>query len=284
MASARVLRMGVALAALALVGLSAPAQDRLTASDLVYLGAFAYPPGTAGEWAYSGQALTCYPAGDPSGPPDGHPGSLFADGHDWDDMVGEISIPQPVVSNDFTTLPEATVLTPLEDLTGGWISGCNHAGTCPDCEFREVAGLAYLPNLDRVAWNLRDWYNVGGCDLDSLGWSRRDLGGAEGIWHVGPRPSVDNTYHNGKTCNLPAPERGRLRPGQPADLRDRKRGRAVGGDRGARVEGVPRPVPGRLRVGHDRGMVGHGAVRLRGPRRGCGRRPGRIAGRGSAPR
>ncbi len=51
--------------------------------DLTYLGAFRLPD--CGErlstFAYGGEAMTFNPGGDPSGPPDGFPGSLFVMGH-----------------------------------------------------------------------------------------------------------------------------------------------------------------------------------------------------------
>jgi hypothetical protein len=62
--------------------------------------------------------------------------------------------------------------------------------------------------VDRIAWNLRDWYNVAGHDQDSLGWSNLDLTGAQGVWHIGDRPSDDDLFHNAKACNylLRAPQ------------------------------------------------------------------------------
>ena len=69
--------------------------------DLVYRGAFRLPDGPEEiGWAYSGAAMTCYPAGDPDGPADGYPGSIFGTGHDWNQYVSEISIPVPVISPD----------------------------------------------------------------------------------------------------------------------------------------------------------------------------------------
>lgn len=170
-------------------------------SDLVYRGAFAYPPGDG--WTYSGHALAYYPAGDPSGPADGYPGSLYAAGHRWYDRVGEITIPAPVISDRFEDLPQASVLQSLADITGGWKDNCTYA---PGCVYREVDGLAYLPNVDKIAWNLRDWYNVAGYDQDSLGWSELDMTGAQGVWHIGERGN--ETFHNAKTCNylFKAPE------------------------------------------------------------------------------
>jgi hypothetical protein len=176
----------------------------LQPTDLVYLGAFSYP--TEEAWTYSGHALAYYPAGDPDGPDDGYPGSLFAAGHVNDDLVGEMSIPAPLISDDFDDLPVASVLQPLSDMTGGWKDNCTYV---PDCIYREVDGLEYLPNVDKIAWNLRDWYNVTDYDQDSLGWSDRDMSGAQGVWHIGERPSAGDVFHNAKTCGylFTAPER-----------------------------------------------------------------------------
>jgi len=112
--------------------------------------------------------------------------------------VGEISIPAPVISTDFAALPRASALRSPADITGGWKDNCTYND---DCEYREVDGLEYLPNVDRIAWNLNDWYNVGGYDQDSLGWSSLDMSGAQGVWHIGARPSSDDLFHNSKTSN-----------------------------------------------------------------------------------
>jgi hypothetical protein len=176
----------------------------LSPESLVYHGAFAYPEGD--EWAYSGHALAYYPGGDPAGPADGNPGSLYAAGHADQDLVGEISIPRPQISDVFADLPRASVLRPLADITGGWKDNCTYEN---ECLYREVDGLEYLPNVDKVAWNLRDWYNTAGVDQDSLGWSALDMAGAQGVWHIGNRPSEGDLFHNAKTCNylFTAPER-----------------------------------------------------------------------------
>jgi len=68
-------------------------------SDLVYKGAFRLPDGPEEiAWAWSGEGMTYYPGGDPNGPADGYPGSIFGVGHDWHQFVSEVSIPEPVVS------------------------------------------------------------------------------------------------------------------------------------------------------------------------------------------
>ena len=66
--------------------------------DLVYKGAFRLPGGSNGSnWEYSGYAMTYYHDGDPTGPNDRYPGSIFAIGHDHQQYVSEISIPVPVI-------------------------------------------------------------------------------------------------------------------------------------------------------------------------------------------
>ena len=69
--------------------------QRIQPSDLIYRGAFRLPAGTSDveTWAWGGYAMTYYPGGDASGPPDGHPGSIYGTGHAWEHQVSEISIP-----------------------------------------------------------------------------------------------------------------------------------------------------------------------------------------------
>ncbi|MFQ6100810.1 MAG: hypothetical protein ACE5OS_06195 [Anaerolineae bacterium] len=176
--------------------------QRIYSTTLIYQGAFVYPSGD--EWAYSGHALAYYPDGDP-GSSDGYPGSLYAAAHTWYDLVGEISIPAPLISTNFDALPRASVLRAPADITGGWKDNCTYND---DCEYREVDGLAYLPNVDKIAWNLNDWYNVAGYDQDSLGWSDLDMSNAQGVWHIGARPSSDDLFHNSRTSDylFPAPQ------------------------------------------------------------------------------
>jgi hypothetical protein len=94
----------------------------------------------------------------------------------------------------------------LTDITGGWKDDCTYT---EDCIYRNLDGLEYLPNIDKITWNLRNWYNAAGYDQDSLGWSDLDMSGSQGVWHIGERPSVDDLFHNAKTCDylLKAPQR-----------------------------------------------------------------------------
>ncbi len=171
--------------------------DLLTSADLEYKGAFSYPAGDA--WAYSGQAIAYYPEGDPEGSADGYAGSLYAAGsmnNEIGDMVGEISIPAPVIEDNVADLPKAEVLQPLTDITEGWKDNCTYNA---DCLYRDIDGLSYLPEINKIAWNLNDWYNVAAYDQDSLGLSNLDMTQAQGVWHVGERG--EEVFHSAKTCN-----------------------------------------------------------------------------------
>lgn len=99
---------------------------RLMPADIVYQGAFRLPDGPEEfAWLYSGQGLTYYPDGDPRGPNDGTPGSLFGIGHDWNQYVSEISIPRPVISKtkNLAELPTATTLQPFANVRGSLFPG-----------------------------------------------------------------------------------------------------------------------------------------------------------------
>ena len=123
---------------------AAPAADEgasgrlIQPNDLEYLGAFRLPdePEEVG-WGYSGAGMAYYPDGDPDGPDDGFPGSIFGVGHDWHQYVSEISIPAPTVSpsKNLNVLNTAKTLQGFHDIRGNL--------------FREMemprAGLEYMP-------------------------------------------------------------------------------------------------------------------------------------------
>jgi len=120
---------------------AAAATGRLAPEDLIYRGAFRLPADSGdSNWEYSGYAMTYYPAGDPEGSDDGYPGSLFAVGHDHQQMVSEISIPAPVISEtkDVGELNTAGTLQPFADIRGGLVG---------ELEIPR-AGLEYLPSAD----------------------------------------------------------------------------------------------------------------------------------------
>jgi hypothetical protein len=79
--------------------------------------------------------MTYYPGGDPAGPEDGYPGSIFGTGHAWEHQVSEISIPVPVISasKNLSDLNTASTLQSFRDIMK--VSGLEIPRT----------GLAYLP-------------------------------------------------------------------------------------------------------------------------------------------
>ncbi len=168
-----------------------PMQGRIQPSDLQYLGAFRLPSDPQGqgwEWANWSSALTYYPLGDPQGPDDGFPGSLFGVGADPWQRVAEIDIPPPVQSptKNIGDLPTARLLQPFADIRGGLV---------PDMEMPRV-GLAYLPAQGaQTAGKLYfAWGDHAPGDPEdagpSHGWADLTLAQphAQGLWRVGGYP------------------------------------------------------------------------------------------------
>jgi hypothetical protein len=160
--------------------------DLIQPSDLTYQGAFrlpADPTGEGWEWSNWASALTYYPDGDPSGPSDGYPGSLYGTGHDWYQYVAEVSIPVPVMSagKDVNDLNTATMLQDFADIQGGLF------GTM---EMPRV-GLAYLP--PQGSQSSGKLYFAWAPHLDegatnpSHGWSELNLSNPQsaGAWRIG---------------------------------------------------------------------------------------------------
>jgi hypothetical protein len=109
----------------------------LQPEDLVYRGAFKLPGGSSDvkSWQWGGHAMTYYPDGNPEGPDDGYPGSIFAVGHAWEHQVSEISIPVPKISaaKNLKELNTAGTLQAFTDIL--------------DVSLLEIprSGLEYLP-------------------------------------------------------------------------------------------------------------------------------------------
>ena len=101
----------------------------LSPADFHYVGAFRLPEG--GErpltFAYGGNAMTYRPDGDPAGPDDGFPGSLFITGHDRmpygelpdGSRVAEVTIPTPIDTRQRGNMNQAVYLQTLQDVTQG---------------------------------------------------------------------------------------------------------------------------------------------------------------------
>ncbi|MFH1393859.1 MAG: hypothetical protein ABII71_05025 [Candidatus Micrarchaeota archaeon] len=154
--------------------------ELIAPSDLVYLGAFRLPGESGGSnWLWSGYAATYYPDGDAAGADDGFPGSIFAVGHDHHQMVSEISIPVPVISDNIEELNTAETLQPFADITGGMFG---------ELEIPR-AGLQYLPAQDGqdsgklyFSWG----QHLEGENNPTHGWSELDLSNPRtaGPWYV----------------------------------------------------------------------------------------------------
>jgi len=170
----------------------APNARLIQPSDLVYKGAFRLPEGSGGTtWEWSGDALTYYPGGDPNGPADGYPGSLFGVGHDQQEFLSEIAIPAPVVSasKNVADLPTAKTLQPFRDVRGGLFK---------DYEIYRC-GLEYLPRQGKqtsdklyFCWGQ---HMEEGVTEASHGWCELDLAHPKtaGPWRIADLPRYVTT-------------------------------------------------------------------------------------------
>ncbi|MBN1659251.1 MAG: right-handed parallel beta-helix repeat-containing protein [Anaerolineae bacterium] len=166
--------------------------SRLDPSALVYQGAFRLPDVAGADevswkWANWSSALAYYLGGDPGGPTDGYPGSLFGTGHDWNQWVSEVSIPVPIISTEkeLGDLNSALTLQPFADIRGGLFE---------PMEMPRV-GLAYLPpqgaqDADKLYFAWAPHLNQDASD-PSHGWCDLDLSNAqpEGTWRIGDYPN-----------------------------------------------------------------------------------------------
>jgi len=156
-------------------------------SDLEYLGAFRLPgPSGGSDWTYSGDGLAYFPQGDPDGPDDGFPGSLFGVGHDWHKQVCEISIPTPVISPDKSpdALDTAQTLRPFRDVRAG-------VGQLDRLTEMVRVGIEYLPAEGAQGSGKlflcfgQHFQEDEELDVPSHMACETDLSGARGAWRVG---------------------------------------------------------------------------------------------------
>jgi len=169
----------------------------LQPADLEYLGAFRLPdtPGEVGwEWSgYGDAAMTYYPQGDPNGPSDGYPGSIFATGNDQFKYISEITIPAPVVSTEknVEALNTANTLQDFSDVLGSLISGLE----------MPIVGLQYLPKQgeqksDKLYYCFGQHFQEG-MKKPSHGWVDLDLSNPQiaGPWIIDDKLNyVTNDY------------------------------------------------------------------------------------------
>ena len=178
----------------------------ITPGNFEYLGAFR-PPLTdrAGKrFTWGGTAVSWRPprAGFSSVL---NPGTLYLVGHDHDQLVAELTIPEPVVSSRkrLDDLPVAQVVQPLTDITAGVLDALTNGSTEPF----KLGGLQVDGN--RLYWTMYKYYNVSGEDYLSHGSSSLDLSDPDvkGLWHLGPRNSGQQRWHSykhaGYMCRIP---------------------------------------------------------------------------------
>jgi hypothetical protein len=155
-------------------------------SDLVYKGAFRLPDVTGDcDWTYSGHGMTYYPGGDPQGPNDGYPGSIFASGNDaMCQYISEIAVPVPVISSskNLNELNIATTLQSFRDIRGGMF------GDHQNLVLPRV-GLAYLsPQGSQTSGKLHFCWGQHIQDFEvSHGWCELNLTNPQpaGPWRMG---------------------------------------------------------------------------------------------------
>ncbi|MGC9317412.1 MAG: hypothetical protein ACP5KN_05165 [Armatimonadota bacterium] len=162
----------------------------LQPSELSYAGAFRLPEASGGSsWEWGGDGMAYNPGGDPDGPDDGFPGSIFGVGHDWDKHVSEISIPEPVVSGtkSLDALNTAGTLQSFRDVRGG-------VGRLDALQEMVRVGMACLP--PQGGQGSGKLYLCWGQHLQeeaervaSHMWCELDLSGSQGAWWV-DAPSI----------------------------------------------------------------------------------------------
>ncbi len=157
--------------------------------DLEYLGAFRVPAEPAnGTWSYGGSGLTYDPEGDPNGPKDGFPGSLFGIGDLRRGQVSEIDIPIPRRSPTGTLgeLPEARTLQPFAQVTHGLQTNTLTGTSLGDVEVVRRPGQEPL-----LFWLLYTYY-MPVPEKPTLGWKSVELtaSSSAGPWRIGSFPSA----------------------------------------------------------------------------------------------
>ena len=192
--------------------------DRLVQpQDLRYLGAFRLPGGEERPktFAYGGSAMTFNPNGDPSGPDDGFPGSLFISGHDRlaygelpdGGQVAEVSIPLPVQSQELGALETAEFLQDFSDVARGFFPGLDEI---PRLGLQYLDHPATGPKI-HLAWGQHLQPDP---PTASHAWFNPDLANPDmqGTWFIGNQPLYSV---NGYLFEVPAAWADRHAAGPP---------------------------------------------------------------------
>ncbi len=159
--------------------------ELLQPNDLEYKGAFRLPENyepIEKSWLWGGSAMTYYPKGDPSGPDDGYPGSIYGTGHEQYQYISEISIPKPVITKN-KNVKELNVAETLQEFTD--IKGDMFG----ELEIGRV-GIEYIPKQDsqdndKIYFGWGQHLQEGDKGL-SHGWFNTDLSNPQvkGPWKI----------------------------------------------------------------------------------------------------
>ncbi|MFH2023255.1 MAG: hypothetical protein ABIJ10_02970, partial [Candidatus Micrarchaeota archaeon] len=163
-------------------------------SDVEYLGAFKLPGSSGGsDWTWGGgSAATFYPDGDSGGVADGFSGSLYAVGHDHQQMVSEISIPVPVNSRNLADLNTATTLQPFTNVRGSSFPSIPDFGY-PAMEYLPAQGTQTSGKL-HLAWG---FHLFSGVNTNTHSWTNLTLSSSSTppAWRIdGYTPFVTADY------------------------------------------------------------------------------------------
>lgn len=165
-------------------------RSKLTNNNFEYLGSFRLPKEENGSvFAYGGWSMAFNPSGDPNGPDDGFPGSLYIVGHDYNQTVAEIAIPVPKDQKKLgqAALNVAKFLEPFTDISEGMAKQVDKG------EGYKLSGMTVLPAMgsqvgEKLYWVARPYYNVGDASNDyTHGMSNNDFSNldAKGLWKMG---------------------------------------------------------------------------------------------------
>lgn len=178
--------------------------DMLTPADLVYQGAFRLPA----DFNWGARGISFRPGST------GNEGTLLVTGFEllydsnhtgescWDSSwncaayFGEVAIPTPVSSSDWTSLPEASLQGGMKSYDGGLASTVHR-------EYLFVSGIQYVPRqggqtTDKLYGSLNLWYAegvAGESTFPTIWMADEDGNNAKGMFHVGPE---EPPYHGRK--------------------------------------------------------------------------------------
>lgn len=178
------------------MGTAANAQKQLHQEDFIYQGAFRVGPGLEGGqhgWGYSTGKMA-FNANDPNDPNDD---TIYISNHVYSDHVAEVTIPEPIQTNDINQLNVAIEIQPLQDPTDGLID------SEPSFNYSTRLGGLLVYN-GKLIWTAYEYYDADHTATKSHGYSPLDMSGqAQGMFKVdGNGKNVGHVA--GYMCTVPS--------------------------------------------------------------------------------